>query len=293
MRLDKPTGIHLLFLPCSWSIAMASYSHAIPIQTTLWTLGLFSVGSIVMRGAGCTINDLWDQKIDQKVSRTQDRPIAAGLISNRNAIVFLGAQLSLGLGVLTQLNTYSILLGAASLPFVVLYPLMKRITFWPQAFLGITFNWGSFLGWAAMIGSCDWYVLLPLYLSAIQWTLFYDTIYALQDLKDDKIAGVKSTAQRFESHIHAWLSAFALGTVTCLGIAGYQNDQTLIYYTGILMAGIHFMWQISQIRLSNVQNASILFSSNVKTGWIIFASIVMDEVIKRRKEQTQNEERFQ
>ena len=181
IRIDKPVGTHLLFIPCAWSLTMATFAHpSISLLDYGYGLGLFGVGSLIMRGAGCTINDLWDRKMDKLVERTKSRPLASGMVSPFQAISFLGIQLSLGLGILTQLNYYSIALGMASMPLVILYPFMKRITFWPQAILGFTFNWGALLGWSALVGSMDWYVTLPLYLGGVFWTLTYDTIYALQ-----------------------------------------------------------------------------------------------------------------
>ncbi|XP_077157131.1 4-hydroxybenzoate polyprenyltransferase, mitochondrial isoform X2 [Paroedura picta] len=177
MRLDKPIGTWLLYLPCTWSIGLAAEPGCLP---SLYTLLLFGTGAVLMRGAGCTINDMWDQDYDKKVARTACRPLAAGKISTFQSLVFLGGQLTLALGILLCLNYYSIVLGAASLSLVVTYPLMKRITYWPQLVLGLTFNWGALLGWSAIRGSCDWSVCLPLYFSGVLWTLIYDTIYAHQ-----------------------------------------------------------------------------------------------------------------
>ncbi|XP_075854889.1 4-hydroxybenzoate polyprenyltransferase, mitochondrial isoform X1 [Microcebus murinus] len=177
MRLDKPIGTWLLYLPCTWSIGLAADPGCFP---DWYMLSLFGTGAVLMRGAGCTINDMWDREYDKKVTRTANRPIAAGNISTFQSFVFLGGQLTLALGVLLCLNYYSIALGAASLLLVVTYPLMKRITYWPQLALGLTFNWGALLGWSAVRGSCDPAVCLPLYFSGVMWTLIYDTIYAHQ-----------------------------------------------------------------------------------------------------------------
>lgn len=164
----------------AWSITMAAYSTAFPLPSTLYQLALFGTGAVVMRGAGCTINDLWDRDIDNKVERTRLRPLAARTVTPFQAFSFLGLQLSVGLAVLTQLNWYSILLGASSLAVVVVYPLMKRITYWPQFVLGLAFNWGALLGSSAVLGHTNWEVALPLYAGSICWTLVYDTIYAHQ-----------------------------------------------------------------------------------------------------------------
>ncbi|XP_014272313.1 4-hydroxybenzoate polyprenyltransferase, mitochondrial isoform X2 [Halyomorpha halys] len=154
MRIDKPIGTWLLFWPCGWSIAMAAQAGALP---DFKMLALFGAGAFVMRGAGCTINDMWDKDLDKKVERTKDRPLVTGSVSTNDAWVFLAAQLSVALTILLQLNWYSVFLGASSLVLVVAYPLMKRVTYWPQLVLGMTFNWGALLGWSAVQGACDWY----------------------------------------------------------------------------------------------------------------------------------------
>lgn len=179
-RADKPIGTFLLYWPCCWSIAMAAPVGQLPDLPLLATFGL---GSLIMRSAGCTINDMWDRDFDGKVARTKTRPLAAGLLTQRQALGFLGAELTAGLAVLLTLNDFAIVLGAASMPLVIAYPLMKRFTHWPQLILGLTFNWGALLGWAAVHGSCDWSVVLPLYSSGVCWTIVYDTIYAHQDTK--------------------------------------------------------------------------------------------------------------
>lgn len=176
-RLDKPIGTWLLAWPCMWSITLAASPGHLP---DMKMLTLFGCGAFLLRGAGCTINDLLDRDIDTKVERTKSRPIASGALTPFQGVSFLGLQLLLGLGILLQLNNYSRMLGASSLLLVFSYPLMKRITFWPQAFLGLTFNWGALLGWSAVRGSLDPVVVLPLYVSGVFWTLVYDTIYAHQ-----------------------------------------------------------------------------------------------------------------
>ncbi|KAK3039499.1 hypothetical protein RJ639_028081, partial [Escallonia herrerae] len=185
-RLDKPIGTWLLAWPCMWSITLASSPGNLP---NIKMLMLFGCGALLLRGAGCTINDLLDQDIDKQVERTKLRPVASGALTPFKGICFLGFQLLLGLGILLQLNNYSRILGASSLLLVFSYPLMKRLTFWPQAYLGLTFNWGALLGWAAVKGNLDPAVVLPLYLSGVFWTLVYDTIYAHQDKEDDLKVG--------------------------------------------------------------------------------------------------------
>ena len=177
-RADKPIGTWLLLWPCCWSIGMVAPPGGLP---DMWMLSKFALGAVVMRGAGCTINDMWDKDIDSKVERTRTRPLAAGAITPFQAAGFLGLQLTAGLGVLASLNTYSILLGASSLGLVVMYPLMKRVTHFPQLVLGLTFNWGALLGASAVLGYTPWEICLPLYCGSVFWTLTYDTIYAHQD----------------------------------------------------------------------------------------------------------------
>ncbi|EIW82430.1 para-hydroxybenzoate-polyprenyltransferase [Coniophora puteana RWD-64-598 SS2] len=237
-RIDKPIGTLLLFYPCAWSITMASYALQAPISTPLTYLGLFGIGALIMRGAGCTINDMWDRNLDKSVARTLDRPLARGDITSRQALAFLGAQLSVGLGVLLQLNWYSILLGASSLSVVTLYPLMKRVTDWPQAVLGLAFNWGAMLGWSAVAGSVDWSVCLPLYAGGVCWTLVYDSIYAHQDKTDDAKIGIRSTARLFGENTRPILAGLSASTVSLIGYSGIMNAQGPVFYLGLTAAAL-------------------------------------------------------
>ncbi|KAL5020750.1 hypothetical protein ScPMuIL_002167, partial [Solemya velum] len=177
IRFDKPIGSLLLFWPCSWSIAMATLPGHLPSLSILF---LFGAGAFMMRGAGCIINDMWDRDFDQKVERTKLRPLASGELNFFQGLSLLGAMLSGSLAILLMLNNYTILLGASSMILVILYPLAKRYTNWPQLMLGLTFNLGALMGWSAVVGDCNWAVVLPLYASCILWTLFYDTVYAHQ-----------------------------------------------------------------------------------------------------------------
>ncbi|XJO77716.1 hypothetical protein BDV3_002258 [Batrachochytrium dendrobatidis] len=279
-RLDKPAGTWLLYLPCTFAIGMASFYSAetIPIITTLSTLALFGVGSVVMRSAGCIINDLWDIDIDKKVERTKTRPLASGEIKPFQAIAYLGAHLTVGLGILTRLNMFSILVGASSLALVAMYPLMKRITYWPQAFLGLTFNWGALLGFTALITDhVPWDVAVPLYLSGVCWTLVYDTIYALQDRSDDIKAGVKSTAVMFGSYVKPILAMFAVGTVGLLALSGWMNGHSAWFYTVSVGGGIlHLGWQILTLNVACRTDAAAKFKSNRNFGLIVLTGILLD-----------------
>ncbi|XP_053317688.1 4-hydroxybenzoate polyprenyltransferase, mitochondrial [Spea bombifrons] len=279
MRLDKPIGTWLLYLPCTWSIALAADPGCLP---DIYMLALFGTGAVLMRGAGCTINDMWDRDFDRRVERTASRPIAAGDITRFQSLVFLGGQLSLALCVLLCLNNYSIALGAASLSLVVTYPLMKRITYWPQLVLGLTFNWGALLGWSAVKGACDWTVCLPLYVSGVMWTLIYDTIYAHQDKKDDVIVGVKSTALRFNEQTKQWLSGFSGAMLTGLTLTGLSCDQTLPYYTAVALIGAHLAHQIYTLDINNAEDCWKKFSANRTVGFLLFLGIVLGNLWKRK-----------
>ncbi|XP_062873677.1 4-hydroxybenzoate polyprenyltransferase, mitochondrial [Trichomycterus rosablanca] len=279
MRLDKPIGTWLLYLPCTWSIALAAEPGCLP---DLQMLALFGTGALLMRGAGCTINDMWDKDFDKKVTRTAMRPIAAGQITQFQALVFLGGQLSLALGILLCLNYYSIALGAASLSLVVTYPLMKRITYWPQLVLGFTFNWGALLGWSAVMGSCDWSVCLPLYFSGVMWTLIYDTIYAHQDKDDDIKLGVKSTALRFQEQTKPWLSAFTVSMLSGLVLAGANTDQTIPYYAAVSAVGLHLAQQIYFLDINKPEDCWKKFASNRNLGLLLFLGIVVGNLWKKR-----------
>ncbi|XP_041957359.1 4-hydroxybenzoate polyprenyltransferase, mitochondrial isoform X1 [Alosa sapidissima] len=280
MRLDKPIGTWLLFLPCTWSIGLAADPGCLP---DISMLALFGTGSLLMRGAGCTINDMWDKDYDKKVVRTATRPIASGEISRLQALGFLGAQLSLALCVLLCLNYYSVILGAASLMLVVTYPFMKRITYWPQLMLGLTFNWGALLGWSAVMGSCDWSICLPLYFSGVMWTLIYDTIYAHQDKEDDVRVGIKSTALRFGEQTKPWLSGFSVAMLGGLILAGLNAQQTLPYYAAVSTTAIHLTHQISSLDINKSEDCWKKFASNRNIGLILFFGIVFSNLMKKQE----------
>lgn len=280
IRMDKPIGSWLLFWPCGWSIAMAASPGTLP---DLQLLALFGAGAFIMRGAGCIINDMWDQDIDGMVTRTKDRPLVTGEISPLQSLIFLGSQLTLGLLVLLQLNLYSIILGASSIVLVILYPVMKRVTYWPQLILGMTFNWGALLGWSAVQGSCDWCICLPLYISGICWTLLYDTIYAHQDKMDDLIVGIKSTALKFGSRTKTYLCGFSTVMIAGLITSGALVAQTWPYYTAVGIVGTHLANQIYNLNIDNPADCSKKFISNHRIGIILFAGIVLGNIMKDSK----------
>lgn len=283
MRIDRPIGSLLLFWPCGWSIALSAPAGCWPDPIML---GLFATGAFIMRGAGCTINDLWDKDLDAKVERTKTRPLASVEISQFDAIIFLSAQLSLGLLILVQLNLQSIVLGACSLGLVITYPLMKRVTYWPQLVLGMTFNWGALLGWCATQGAVNWSACLPLYLSGICWTVVYDTIYAHQDKIDDVAAGIKSTALRFGDNTKIWLSGFSTVMLSSLVAAGISCDQTWPYYTSLTMVAGHLVQQIYSLDIDNPTDCAKKFFSNHQVGLILFLGIVLGTLLKAKDKQT-------
>ncbi|CAM8943357.1 unnamed protein product [Rhodiola kirilowii] len=275
-RLDKPIGTWLLAWPCMWSINMAASPGNLP---DFKMMTLFGCGALLLRGAGCTVNDLLDRDIDTKVERTKLRPVASGLLSPFEAVSFLGLQLLLGLGILLQLNNYSRVLGASSLLLVFSYPLMKRFTFWPQAFLGLTFNWGALLGWSAIRGSLDPAVVLPLYFSGVCWTLVYDTIYAHQDKDDDLKVGVKSTALRFGDSTKQWISGFGLLCTGNLALSGYNAEIGWPYYAFLTAGSGHLAWQIWAVDLSCRADCNKKFVSNKWFGALIYAGILCGRVV--------------
>ena len=270
-RLDKPTGAHLLMWPCFWSAALAAEPGHFPDP---YHLVLFATGSVLLRGAGCTINDLWDRDIDRKITRTKTRPLASGAVTQTNAVFFLGAQLAGGLAVLLQFDDFTRVLASSSLLMVTAYPAMKRITHWPQLFLGLTINWGALVGWAAAKGSLEPSVVLPLYLSAAAWTLVYDTIYAHQDKKDDVTAGVKSTALHFGEDTKEYLGAFSGLAVAGLVGAGAGAGVAWPFYAGVAGAASHLAWQIKTVDLDDPEQCARKFKSNAGYGALVFAAAV-------------------
>ncbi|KAK9806808.1 hypothetical protein WJX72_003516 [[Myrmecia] bisecta] len=275
MRLDKPVGAWLLAWPCFWSIALAAPAGSLPGGRLL---ALFGVGALLLRGAGCTVNDLWDRQLDAQVERTRSRPLAAGVLQPSSAMGLLAGQLLAGLAILVQLNPYTQALGVASLALVVVYPLMKRYTFWPQAFLGLTFNWGALMGWSAVAGSCDWAAVVPLYASGVCWTLVYDTIYAHQDKRDDALVGIKSTALLFGERTGHWLTGFACCQTALLVGAGLATGAGPVYYAGVGAGACHLAWQISQVDLDSREDCLAKFTSNTWFGGILFSGIVLDKL---------------
>jgi 4-hydroxybenzoate polyprenyltransferase len=269
-RIDKPIGTWLLLWPCCWSTALATAPGALPDPRLL---GLFGIGAFCMRGAGCTINDLWDKDLDKQVVRTANRPLASGVLTTNQAVGFLGLQLATGLAVLVTLphTHYCVQLGVASLPLVLIYPLMKRYTRFPQFVLGLTFNWGAFMGWAATHGSLDLGVVLPLYASGVTWTMVYDTLYAHQDKLDDAKLGIKSTALTFGAQTKPILQGFAMATYAGWLLAA---PFTMVGTAGLTGAYAHLVWQIQSADLDDPLSVADRFRSNHTVGAIVFGSLV-------------------
>ncbi|KAI8471540.1 MAG: UbiA prenyltransferase family [Monoraphidium minutum] len=276
MRLEKPIGTYLLAWPGLWSIALAAPPGHFPDP---WLSSLFIVGAVLLRGAGCTVNDLWDRDIDKQVERTRSRPLASGAVGVPAAVAFLGAQLLLGLGILLQLNSNAQLLGVASLGLVASYPLMKRVTGWPQAFLGLTMNWGALMGSAAAAGAVDWPVALPLYAAGVAWTLVYDTIYAHQDKADDKRVGIGSTALTLGERTKPALAMFAAAQAGCLLAAGGAVGAGGVYAAAVAAGAAHQAWQILRVDLDDGPDCMAKFVSNKWYGALLYGGIVADRLL--------------
>ncbi len=272
-RLDRPIGIWLLLLPAWWSIVLAS-GGVMAMNARDWKVfALFALGAVVMRAAGCVVNDIWDRKLDQRVERTALRPLAAGDVKIWQALVFLVVLLFIGLWVLVQMNIVTILLGILSVPLIAIYPLMKRITWWPQAFLGLVFNFGALMGWSAITATVQIPALI-LYAAAILWTLGYDTVYAHQDKEDDALVGIKSTALKFAEHSTRWVHGFYTGSWVLIAVA-------LIMVQGVwaslflLPAAGYAAWQLRHWQSDDAASALAVFQSSRNYGLLILLACAL------------------
>jgi 4-hydroxybenzoate polyprenyltransferase len=268
MRADRPIGTWLLLFPCWWGLALAS--PGLPPASFLL---LFAAGAFVMRGAGCTYNDIVDRDFDGRVARTADRPIPSGAVTLRGAIAFLLAQLLAGLAILLAFDATTIALGVASLVLVFTYPLMKRVTWWPQFFLGLTFNWGVLMGWTAVAGALGMPALL-LYAGGVAWTLGYDTIYAHQDKEDDALVGVKSSARRLGDRTRPALLAFYAAAAALFGAAGHAAGLSWPFWVALAAASAQMAWQAWRVDTDQPGDCLAKFRSNRLVGWILLAGIV-------------------
>ena len=275
MRLDRPIGIWLLFWPCVFGLvlgAAATDRLFIGWRDFLYVV-LFGMGAIVMRGAGCTFNDIVDRRYDASVARTRGRPIPSGAVSVRSAATFLVVLCLIGLAILLQLNRFAVVLGMASLLLVIVYPFMKRITWWPQAWLGLTFNWGALLGFAAETGRLDMSDGL-LYAGLFFWTLGYDTIYAHQDKEDDALIGVRSTALLLADDSRKWILRFYAAAFTLILAAGFSGHAGWPFGFVMLAAGAHLLWQVKSLNIASADNCLMLFRANRVTGALIGMALV-------------------
>jgi 4-hydroxybenzoate polyprenyltransferase len=267
-RLDRPIGTWLLLFPGWWGIALASQRWPDPLL-----LVLFAIGAVAMRGAGCTLNDIADREYDGQVARTRRRPLPSGAVSVPRAVVFLLLQLTIGAAVLFSLNRITILLGAGVLVLIGTYPFMKRITHWPQVFLGLNFNWGALIGWTAVTGALGWPPLL-LYVGGVFWTLGYDTIYAHQDKEDDIRIGVKSSAIALGVHTRPWLFAFYGAAVLLWWAAGHAAGLGAMFWIGLAAAALQLAWQAARVTTEDAADCLRKFRSNRAVGWLMLAGIV-------------------
>ena len=277
VRADRPIGAWLLMWPCWWSVALSvrAEDDFVDLWADIRLLLLFMAGAFVMRSAGCIYNDIIDRDIDAKVARTKGRPLASGQISLGAAIACTLALCLVGLAILLQFNTFAVALGFGSVGIVLIYPLMKRVTFWPQAVLGLAFSYGALMGWAAYWGDLA-VAPIVLYAASIAWTIGYDTIYAHQDKEDDVLAGLKSTALRFGSSTPAWLSLFFGITIGGLAFAGWSIGAGLWFYCGLAAAAAHLVWQVTTLDIDDPDNCLQRFRSNHGFGAIVFLAIVAD-----------------
>ncbi len=275
-RLDRPIGSWLLLMPCWWSVGLAGM-HAGRFPS-LWHVVLFFIGAFAMRGAGCTWNDLVDRNLDGLVERTRSRPIPSGQVTVAQAAAFMALQALVGLVVLLQFNRFTVLCGLASLLVVVIYPFMKRVTYWPQIFLGLAFSWGALMGWPAAFGRLDWPALV-LYAGSISWVIGYDTIYAHQDREDDLLVGIKSTALLFGESTRPMLASFYAGAVVLIGAAGIMAGGQWIFLVGLAAFAAHLAWQVTQLDIDNSAHCLKLFKANRDAGLILFAAMLVQAVV--------------
>jgi len=276
-RLKKPIGYMLLFWPCAWGLTLA-YDFSINLNNYLLYLVLFFFGAVLMRSAGCIVNDILDKDFDKKVFRTKNRPIASGKISIKAAIFYAAFLCLLALFVLLNFNQFTIILALGSMPLAFTYPLMKRFTYWPQLFLGVTFNYGLILGWTAIKGEID---IIPVifYLGAIFWTLGYDTIYGYQDLKDDEIIGLKSTSIKFKGNEKKFLFICYILLISFFLIGGYLMEFIKIYYVLMIIPCLHlFFYQMKVFNSKDLLSCLKVFKSNNIFGLIIYLNILIVKI---------------
>ncbi len=279
-RIDRPIGFWLLFWPCAAGLALGSVNYRGDWRTTLLYGALFAIGALAMRSAGCVWNDITDRDIDARVARTRGRPIASGAVSVKAALVFFAALCLVGLAVLLQFNRFTILLGLGAMIPVAIYPFMKRITDWPQAMLGVAFNWGALVGWSALHGDLDLAPLL-LYAGCFLWTIGYDTIYAHQDKEDDAIVGVRSTALLFGASTKPLLWLFYGGAVVLWAFAFSAVQVHAMAWFGLAVTAFQLAGQIVRVRLDEPASCLAAFRSNRETGLLLFLSLLVGAALEK------------
>ena len=277
-RFDRPIGSWLLLMPCWWSAALAA-GVAHDISRLASVVVLFFVGAFVMRGAGCTWNDITDRDLDARVERTRSRPIPAGQVGVTQAFVFLVLQALIGLAMLLQFNRFAIMTGVASLVIVAVYPFMKRITWWPQVVLGLAFSWGALMGFAVTLGRLD-ATAFVLYAGSVAWVIGYDTIYAHQDAEDDALIGIKSTARLFGARTHRALVVFYTLAVVLIGTALALAGARWPAWIGLVAFAAHLAWQIRKLDIRDGALCLRVFKSNRDAGLLLFAGLLVDAVMR-------------
>ena len=276
-RLRRPIGFMLLFWPCAWGLTV-SYNFSEEIIMYIIYLILFLLGSILMRSAGCIINDITDRKFDKKVSRTKNRPIASGKVSIKLGFIYSAILCLLAFIVLINFNYLTILLALGSMPLAFTYPLMKRYTYWPQLFLGITFNYGLILGWTSITNDIN-IVPIIFYIGAIFWTLGYDTIYGFQDIKDDEIIGLKSTSIKFKSKPYFFLKSCYSIFLISLIIIGFLLKLSQFYFIFLSIIALQMYYtQIHKLDIKNAGNCLKVFKSNNFLGLLIFINLILGKI---------------
>lgn len=276
-RFDRPAGAWLLLFPCWWSLLLAQVALG---QSTpnLWYMLLFALGAFVMRGAGCTYNDIVDRDFDARVARTAARPIPSGQVSVRAAYLFTSLLCVVGLAVLLQFNATTVGLGASSLLLVALYPFAKRYTNWPQLVLGLTFKWGALVGWTAVTGHMH-AAALALYAGCVCWTIAYDTIYAHQDKDDDAVIGLKSTALHFGTRTPRWLTLFYAGAVLLWALAAILAGAHWPFWLALAATAAHLAWQVATLDTADPDNCLVRFKANRTVGWLLSAGLAADVLV--------------
>ncbi|GMJ06422.1 HYPERSENSITIVE RESPONSE-LIKE LESION 1, polyprenyltransferase 1 [Hibiscus trionum] len=274
-RVEKPIGTWLLLFPFAWSATLAASAGSLP---DFKTLAVFACAAPLLRGAACTINDFLDRDFDKMVERTKLRPMASGAVTPFQGLCFFAFQMLLSHGILGQLANNSLMYEALFLFLICTYPLMKRMTYWPQAYLGLTINWGILLGWHAIKGSLQPSIVLPLFLSGYCWTIVYDTIYAHQDKEDDVKAGIKSTALKFGESTKEWITGFATACIGSFALTGYNAALGWPFYAFLAAAAAQLAWQIGTADLSSPADCNRKFVSNKWFGALIFSGILLGRV---------------